>query len=64
VLVKKTRSFELVSTETVRSGTLIELFYTAELRRGVKPRELVEALRAVNSGLNVTVLSGHDQTDL
>lgn len=64
VLVKKTKSFDLVSTETVRSGALHELFYTVEMKRGTKPRELIEALTAVNAGQSVTVLSGYDQTDL
>ncbi|WP_434425906.1 DUF4956 domain-containing protein [Nannocystis pusilla] len=64
VLVQKTRSFDLVSTETVRGGSLIELFYTVEMKRGTRPRELVDALQAVNTGQRVTVLSGYDQTDL
>lgn len=64
VLVQKTKSFDLVSTETVRGGALLELFYTVEMKRGTRPRELVEALRAVNAGQSVTVLSGYDQTDL
>ena len=64
VLVKKTTDFELVSTETVRSGALLELFYTVVMKRGTKPRELVEALTAVNTGQRVTVLSGYDQTDV
>lgn len=64
VLVQRTRRFDLVSTETVRGGALLELFYTVEMKRGTRPRELVEALQAVNAGQRVTVLSGHDQTDL
>lgn len=64
VLVKMTKSFDLVSTETVRSGALLELFYTVEMQKKTRPRELVEALTAVNTGQRVTVLSGYDQTDL
>ena len=64
VLIKMTKSFDLVSTETVRSGALLELFYTVEMKKSSKPRELVEALREVNTGQRVTVLSGYDQTDL
>lgn len=64
VLIKLTKSFELVSTETVRSGALLELFYTVEMKKSSKPGELVEALTAVNTGQRVTVLSGYDQTDL
>lgn len=64
VLVTMTKSFELVSTETVRNGALMELFYTVELDRGVEPRDLVNRLTDVNTGQRVTVLSGYDQTDL
>ncbi len=64
VLIKMTKSFDLVSTETIRSGALLELFYTVEMLKSSKPRDLVEALTAVNTGQRVTVLSGYDQTDL
>lgn len=64
VLVKQTKSFDLVSTETVHGGALLEALYTVEMRRGVKPRQLLEALSAVNAGQRVTVLSGYDQTDV
>jgi hypothetical protein len=64
VLVSKTKSFDLVSTETVRNGALLELFYLVEMSKGLKPGDLVEALTAVNSGQRVTVLSGYDQTDI
>ncbi|MBL4820352.1 MAG: DUF4956 domain-containing protein [Gammaproteobacteria bacterium] len=64
VLIKFTKSFDLVSTETVRSGALLELFYTVEMNKNLKSGDLVQALTAVNTGQRVTVLSGYDQTDL
>jgi hypothetical protein len=64
VLVKSTKSFELVSTETVRNGTLVELLFTVEIRAGIRPRQLLDAISAVNAGQRVTVLSGYDQTDV
>ncbi|UPK75747.1 DUF4956 domain-containing protein [Nocardioidaceae bacterium SCSIO 66511] len=64
VLARFTDNFELVSTESVRSGALLELFYTAQLRSGVSQNQLIEALSEVNSGQRVTVLTGYDQTDL
>ena len=64
VLIRFTTEFELVSTESVRAGALTELFYTVRLKPGVEPSELVAALRDVNSGQRVTVLTGYDQTDL
>ena len=64
VLIRFTTEFELVSTESIRAGALTELFYTVRLKKGVEPSELVAALRDVNSGQRVTVLTGYDQTDL
>ncbi|QCQ93254.1 DUF4956 domain-containing protein [Rhodococcus sp. SGAir0479] len=64
VLVEHCTDFELVSTETVRSGALHELYYTAQLKKGRKPAELITALGAVNAGQRVTVLTGYDQTDI
>ena len=64
VLIKLTKSFELVSTESIRNGALTELFYTVEMGKGVEPRDLVNKLTEVNTGQRVTVLSGYDQTDL
>ncbi|MFJ9391780.1 DUF4956 domain-containing protein [Nocardioides sp. NPDC101246] len=64
LMIQHCSDFELVSTESVRSGALIELYYTAQLKKGSSSRELLQALSAVNSGQRVTVLTGYDQTDL
>lgn len=64
VLIKHCSEYELVSTESVRSGALSELYYTAQLKKGVSSGELISALSAVNTGQRVTVLTGYDQTDL
>ncbi|NLE82193.1 MAG: DUF4956 domain-containing protein [Rhodococcus sp.] len=64
VLIQYCTDFELVSTEAVRSGALTELYYTAQLKKGKKPNELISALSGVNTGQRVTVLTGYDQTDI
>ena len=64
VLIEHCSEFELVSTESARSGALTELYYTAQLKKGRKPGDLIPALSAVNSGQRVTVLTGYDQTDI
>lgn len=64
VLIEFCTEFELVSTESVRAGALNELYYTAQLKKGKKPAELIAALSEVNSGQRVTVLTGYDQTDI
>ena len=37
---------------------------TAQMRKNVKPHELVAKMRDVNYGQKATVLTGHDQTDV
>ena len=64
VLIDFCTEFELVSTESARAGALNELYYTAQLKKGRKPADLIAALTEVNAGQRVTVLTGYDQTDL
>lgn len=64
VLIRYTTEFELVSTESIRGGALIEVFYTVRIKKGHEPGELVAALQERTFGQRVTVLTGYDQTDL
>ncbi|MER6490173.1 DUF4956 domain-containing protein [Streptomyces griseorubiginosus] len=64
VLIRYTTEFELVSTETIRGGALTEVFYTARMKKGTEPSDLVTALQERTSGQRVTVLTGYDTTDL
>ncbi|MDT0300866.1 DUF4956 domain-containing protein [Streptomonospora wellingtoniae] len=64
VLVAATEEFELISTESVRGGSLLELAYSARLKKGVTPGEVIERLRTLNAGQKATVLTGYDQTDM
>ncbi|MDQ1292780.1 MAG: hypothetical protein QG608_660 [Actinomycetota bacterium] len=64
VLVRFTSEFELVSMETIRGGALTELMYTVRMKKESEPGALVAALRERTAGQRVTVLTGHDQSDL
>ena len=64
VLIRFTDEYELISTESVRGGSLLEMAYTARLKKGVKPGEVIERLRELNAGQKATVLTGYDQTDM
>ncbi|GLU49902.1 DUF4956 domain-containing protein [Nocardiopsis ansamitocini] len=64
VLIARTKEFELISTESIRGGSLTELCYTARLKQGVAPGDLVTALNEVTAGQRATVLTGYDQTDM
>lgn len=64
VLILHTDEFELISTESVRGGSLLELTYTARLKPKVKPSDLIAVLRELTAGQKATVLTGYDQTDM
>lgn len=64
VLIGAADEYELISTESVRGGSLLEMAYTARLKKGVKPSDVVEKLRGINAGQKATVLTGYDQTDM
>lgn len=64
VLIQHTDEFELVSTESIRGGALLELLYTVKLKKGAEPGRLVVALQERSFGQRVTVLTGYDSTDL
>lgn len=64
ILISCTDEYELISTETVRGGTLLEMAYTARMKKGVVAASLVKKLRGINAGQKATVLTGYDQTDI
>ncbi|MBZ8177581.1 DUF4956 domain-containing protein [Corynebacterium poyangense] len=64
ILVNNATEFELISTESIRGGSLLEFAYTAQLKNTVRPSDLITQFRAMNYGQKATVLTGYDQTDL
>ena len=64
ILIRNTTEYELISTESVRGGSLLEYSYTARLKKGVKASDLISELRVINAGQKATVLTGYDQTDM
>jgi hypothetical protein len=64
ILIRHTTEYELISTESVRGGSLMEYTYTARLKSGTRSTELIEELRSINAGQKATVLTGYDQTDM
>lgn len=64
ILIRHTTEYELISTESVRGGSLTEYSYTARLKKGSTSADLVNDLRTVNAGQKATVLTGYDQTDM
>ena len=64
ILIRHTTEYELISTESVRGGSLTEYSYIARLKKGSTSADLVNDLRTVNAGQKATVLTGYDQTDM
>jgi uncharacterized membrane protein YhiD involved in acid resistance len=61
---KRLTSYNLISVETVRKGTLQELIYSVVLRRKVDPARLLEEIRAVNGDNKVSLVLGQQEIDL
>ena len=59
VFVEYLHDHALLSVETVRDGSALELVYSAEMKRGADERGLLEALRGITGGRRVSLLPGH-----
>ena len=56
--------FRIISVETVRAGVLQEVVYSVVLKKKVKPRELLEAIRERNDNQKVTLILGQQEIDV
>lgn len=56
--------YELVAMESVQAGTLLELVYSVELRRGVDVQALLRELAALNDNNKVVLVTGQQEVDL
>ena len=54
----------VISLETVRAGVLQEVVFSVSLRKGVRPGELLEAIRARNDNQKVTLVLGQEEVDI
>ena len=61
---KRLSSYNLISVETVRKGSLQELIYSVVLRRKVDPAKLLEEIRAANGDNKVSLVLGQQEIDL
>lgn len=58
VFLEHLRDHALLSVESIRDGELLELVYSAELKKGADERSLLDGLRAVTGGGRVSLLPG------
>jgi hypothetical protein len=56
--------FDLVAMESVQAGTLLELVYSVELRRGIDVQALLRELAALNDNNKVVLVTGQQEVDL
>ena len=58
IFAQHLRDHTLLSVETIRAGTLVELVYSVHFRSEADQRALLDALRAANGDNKVTLLTG------
>jgi uncharacterized membrane protein YhiD involved in acid resistance len=52
----------LLSMETIRGGTLLEVAFMVVFKKGVREAEFLDQLRTVNGNQKVTILTGRENT--
>lgn len=56
--------YNLIATETVQAGTLVELVYGIELKNPNEAPDLMQALSQLNNNNKVSLVTGHHEVDL
>lgn len=56
--------FELVAMETVQAGTLLELVYSVEMKRGADVQQFLRELGNLNDNNKVVLVTGQQEVDL
>ncbi|MCB9104251.1 MAG: DUF4956 domain-containing protein [Anaerolineales bacterium] len=56
--------YNLIATETVQAGTLVELVYGIELKNPNDAPDLMQALSQLNNNNKVALVTGHHEVDL
>jgi len=64
VFYEHLRDHALLSMETIRGGTLVELVYSIHFKDGVDQPRFLDALRAVNGNNKVTLLTGAQNVNI
>ena len=64
VFYQHLREASLLSVETIRDGTMHELVFSVEFKRGVKEPEFLEAVRALTDGGRVSLLVGQENINV
>jgi uncharacterized membrane protein YhiD involved in acid resistance len=62
--VRYTSSSELISADSVNSGTMTELTYSIGMKRSDQAQEFLADLKKLNGNHKVTLIAGYNGTDL
>jgi len=62
--IKYTSISELISVDTVQSGTLTELVYSVGLKKAAIMQDFIAEIKKLNGGNKVTLIAGYNGTDL
>ena len=64
LFLRYTKESDLISIDTVRSGTLTELVYNVVLKRDADRQAFIDAIRERSDNQRVSLITGYDTTDL
>ena len=64
VFLKFLRDHSLLSVETIRAGTLLEVVYSIEFKKDVEDREFLDELRVINGNNKVALLTGQENINV
>ena len=64
VFLKYTASSELISVDSVRSGSLTELTYSIGVKNSSDIQAFLTEIKRINGNNKVTLLAGYNNTDL
>ena len=64
LFLRYTKESDLISIDTVRSGTLTELIYSVVVKRDAQRQEFINAVRERAGNERVSLITGYDTTDL
>ena len=62
--IKYTSASELISVDSVQSGTMTELIYSVGLKKSALMQDFLAEIKKLNGGHKVTLIAGYNGTDL
>jgi len=64
IFVKYTSASELISVDSVQSGTMTELIYSVGLKKSTLMQDFLAEIKKLNGDNKVTLIAGYNGTDL